>query len=285
MGRYRKTDPRMYGDEKFRRLSKPQPNGQTLFHYLFTGPHTTNLPGLSILGEAGLAEALGWSISGCRAAWRTVCAAGLAEADWEARVVWVPNVIKYDPPESPSVVKSWGTRWDEIPECQLKLKAYVRLRAWMAGCGTAWGTAFEQAVRQPVAQGVPHPEPEPEPEPEPKPLSVAETRDGFQSFWSLYPRNRRKEKPTAEVAFRAARKKADLETILRALRADVDSEDWEKDDGKFIPYPAKWLKRERWLDLHPVGEYSQASLSRADEELRKTREEIAQREARGEVLK
>jgi hypothetical protein len=76
MGRYRKTDPRMYGDERFQRLSKPQPNGQTLFRYLFTGPHTTNIPGLFTAGEAGLAEALGWPLKAFREAFRE----GLVEA-------------------------------------------------------------------------------------------------------------------------------------------------------------------------------------------------------------
>jgi hypothetical protein len=72
--------------------------------------------------------------------------------------------------------------------------------------------------------------------------------DGFEIFWSLCPKKR--EKPTAQAAFKVARKKADLDTILRALRADIASQDWKAEGGKFIPYPAKWLKRERWADEH-----------------------------------
>src|SRR4051812_43704971 len=38
-------------------LSKPQPNGQTLWVYLLTGAHPTAVPGLSTVGAAALAEA------------------------------------------------------------------------------------------------------------------------------------------------------------------------------------------------------------------------------------
>jgi hypothetical protein len=63
-----------------------------------------------------------------REAFGEVFRKGLAEADWKARVVWVPNAVKYNRPESPNVVKSWRYAWDEIPECSLKAQAHERLR-------------------------------------------------------------------------------------------------------------------------------------------------------------
>lgn len=251
MGRYRKTDPRMYGDERFRSLSKPQPNGQTLFHYLFTGPHTTNLPGLSLVGMAQLSEALGWSISGCRAAWATVCRAGLAEADWEARVLWVPNVIKYDPPESPSVVKSWANPLGEIPECALKAKACQQLTAWLTACGPAWAAAWPTGSAQGVPQGVPHPEPTPEPEPEPvtpptPSRGARASEDEFLQFASRYPAHRFEDTPTARKEFRKARKEVSLADMAAALERDKASDAWLAEKGRYVPHPTKWLRRHRW---------------------------------------
>src|SRR5690348_7720814 len=103
--RYRKVICRMYGDEKFQELSRPQPNGQTLWTYLITGPHTTSVPGLFTAGEAHLAEALGWTLRGLRSAWSEIAWQGMARADWKARVVWLPNAIRYNAPENPNVVR------------------------------------------------------------------------------------------------------------------------------------------------------------------------------------
>jgi hypothetical protein len=96
--------------------------------FLLTGPQTSNIPGLFRAGEMALAEELGWSVEAFREAFGEVFRKGLAEADWKARVVWVPNAVKYNRPESPNVVKSWRYAWDEIPECSLKAQAHERLR-------------------------------------------------------------------------------------------------------------------------------------------------------------
>ena len=84
MARYRKVHVCVWADAKFRALSSPNPNGQSLWLYLLTGPHTTQIPGLFTGGEAGLAEALGWPLEGFRKAFREVFSQGMVEADWKA---------------------------------------------------------------------------------------------------------------------------------------------------------------------------------------------------------
>lgn len=145
MARYKKIHVRMYGDAKFRSLSRPQPNGQSLWIYLLTGPHTTTIPGLSTIGEAAIAESLEWPLKGFREAFREVSAKGLVEADWKARVLWVPNACEYNPPESANVVKSWGKVWPEIPECALKTVAHERLKAFCEGLGKGYAEAYAQS--------------------------------------------------------------------------------------------------------------------------------------------
>lgn len=145
MARYRKIDVRIYADEKFRALSRPKPNGQSLFIYCLTCPETTSIPGLFCAGEAGMAEALGWSLQGFRHAFGEAKALGLIDADWKARVVWVPNAVKYNPPESINVVKAWRNAWDEIPECELKELAFQRIQALAVALGDGIGEAITQA--------------------------------------------------------------------------------------------------------------------------------------------
>jgi len=154
MARHRKIEVRMWGDEKFRRLSKPAPNAQSLWIYLISGPHTTSIPGLYVAGEAGLSEALGWPLKAFREAFQELLSEGLLLADFDARVIWIPNTIKINPPENPNVVKSWGAYWDEIPECELKVVAWERLKGFLEGFGKGFHDSFIKACRKPLAKGL-----------------------------------------------------------------------------------------------------------------------------------
>jgi hypothetical protein len=142
MARYRKIDARMWGDSRFRDLSSPDPSGKYLWMFLLTGPQTSNIPGLFRAGEMALAEELEWGPEGFRKAFAELFAKGLVKADWKARVVWIPNAIKYNAPDNPNVVKSWRTAWDEIPECTLKAEAYERLKTFTEALGEGFGKAF-----------------------------------------------------------------------------------------------------------------------------------------------
>jgi hypothetical protein len=168
--RYRKVQCRMYGDSKFLQLSRPQPNGQSLWMYLITGPHTTSVPGLFQAGEAQLSEALWWPLRGFRAAWKEIEAQQMAKADWKARVVWLPKAIVHNQPESPNVIRGWRHALDEIPACALKREAVGLLEAYLKG----FGQPFHQAFTELFAEGSRHPsanqEQEQEQEPEQEPF-------------------------------------------------------------------------------------------------------------------
>jgi hypothetical protein len=71
--------------------------------------------------------------------------------------------------------------------------------------------------------------------------------DGFSEFWLAYPK--KKNKGDAEKAWAALRPSPELlSRILTAVAAHCDSHDWRKDSGKWIPYPASWLRGQRWED-------------------------------------
>ena len=137
--RYRKVLTRMWGDDRFRELSKPQPNAQSLWQYLITGPHTTSVPGLFSIGEAALAEALGWPLKGLRKAWDEIASRKMALADWQARVVYLPKAIEHNTPENPNVVKGWRSTIDDLPECALKSKALAEIQTFLIGRGFTKG--------------------------------------------------------------------------------------------------------------------------------------------------
>ena len=68
----------------------------------------------------------------------------------------------------------------------------------------------------------------------------------FDLFWEAYPR--KKGKRDAMRAFAKLRGKEDLSTLLSALERQKQSQQWTKDNGQYIPYPATWLNGCRWED-------------------------------------
>jgi hypothetical protein len=80
--------------------------------------------------------------------------------------------------------------------------------------------------------------------------SIARDRDppaGFDAFWSAYPRKVAKQ--AALKAWAKLKPAPDLlSQMLKALEIQAASEQWRKDEGRFIPYPATWLNSRRWED-------------------------------------
>jgi hypothetical protein len=146
---WRKIEVRMWGDKKFRTLSLLPPSGQSLWFFLLTGPHTGPIPGLLKSGRAAMAEELGWPQEAFDKAFEEVFSLGMAKADWEARLVWIPNAIKCNLPQSPNVIKSWTVSWQLMPECQLKLEVYDGLKSAIYGLGESFMKAFEKACVKP----------------------------------------------------------------------------------------------------------------------------------------
>lgn len=69
-------------------------------------------------------------------------------------------------------------------------------------------------------------------------------RDAFDAWWAGYPKKVGKE--AARKAF--AKVKAPLDTLVAAVEAQKKSEQWQKENGRFIPNPATWLNQGRWED-------------------------------------
>lgn len=141
-GRYRRVLIQTWGDEKFRRLSAPQPCGRYLWLYLMTGPSTGAVPGLLRAGRAALAEDLGWTPEGFTKAFQEVFSEGMAVADWEAKLVYLPKALKHNPPASPNVIKSWRAEFLLLPECALRKEAFLAMKREIDQYDKAFREAF-----------------------------------------------------------------------------------------------------------------------------------------------
>ena len=160
MSRYRKVEVQVWTDEAFRALSSAQPNGQTLWLYLLTGPRTISIPGVVIGREAVMADDLGWTVEGFREAFAEAFREGLAEGDWKAGLVVLKKALidstgeprDTTKPESPNVIKGWAKSWDEVPECALKSDLLQRLHRYSEALGEAFLKAFREAFAKPLAK-------------------------------------------------------------------------------------------------------------------------------------
>jgi len=68
--------------------------------------------------------------------------------------------------------------------------------------------------------------------------------DGFDSFWKIYPR--KVGKGAAEKAWE--KQNPNLDVVVASVEAQMTSEQWQKDNGQYIPNPATWLNQKRWED-------------------------------------
>jgi hypothetical protein len=74
------------------------------------------------------------------------------------------------------------------------------------------------------------------------------TPNGFDEFWKVYPKKRSKE--TAIKAWKKLKPDEQLQKqiIDFVVLAKTQDFDWVKDDGRYIPYPSKFLNEKRWDD-------------------------------------
>jgi hypothetical protein len=118
------------------------------------------------------------------------------------------------------------------------------------------------------------------------PSSETQYSESFERFWKAYPR-----KEAKAYAYRCfLRQKAPLATIIAGIDRHLQTENWKKDGGKFIPHPATFLSQKRWED--DLGEQVKArpdwrimaDLRREEESLSEQLREQWQRDANPELL-
>ena len=71
------------------------------------------------------------------------------------------------------------------------------------------------------------------------------TNKDFDKFWEAYPK--KKAKPIALKAW--LKHKPDIDVVIKSLTIIKKCDQWTKNKGEFIPYPASWLNAEGWNDV------------------------------------
>lgn len=254
MARYRKIDPRIWNDKKFRSMTDA---GKLVFLFVLTHPHMTSIGAMrATLG--GLADELGWELKAFREAFGEAFEKGMVKHDPKASFLALPNFLKYNAPESPNVVKAWVSASDLLPECDLKEEVIQWVKDFVEGLPEA----FAKALPKDFAKGMPNQEQEQEQylnqEQEQTYLvrKVKKTsRIGpsdpnlspkFFEFWELYPRKEQRAK--AAIAYAKLAPSQELhQTILDALGKQRETAKW-KFEPQFIPHPTTWLNGKRWED-------------------------------------
>lgn len=96
----------------------------------------------------------------------------------------------------------------------------------------------------------------------------------FERFWSSWPSHHRK-RDRKQCAELWRREKLDriTDAILRSLEAWKQSEEWRRENGRFIPGPIVWLRGQRWEA--PINGNGHAT----EDEVESMRREAASRRA------
>jgi hypothetical protein len=76
--------------------------------------------------------------------------------------------------------------------------------------------------------------------------------EGFDEFWALYPR--KTGKAAATTAWRKLH--PPQSRVLETISWQIESDEWIKECGKYIPHPATWLNQGRWDDEPPIMTHS-----------------------------
>ena len=161
MPSYRKTATKVWNDKKFRSLSGPNPNAQTLWLYLLTGSNTIPIPGVIPCGPPSLFDALRWpqdqTSYDC---FNELVTQDLIKFDPDGPLIYIVKTLTYDfnHPDNPNQLIGWGKFWEFVPECELKNYIYhdIKRLAKRLGKGLHEGFAkgFPEGLPEPFAEPV-----------------------------------------------------------------------------------------------------------------------------------
>jgi hypothetical protein len=239
MARYRKIDPRLWRDERVRRLNQLE---KLIVIYCLTAQ--SNRVGIFNFSPAMAAEDLEISHQTFEKGFEKVCESLLWSYDKPSRVLYIPTWFKYNTPENPNVLIGCLNDLHELPKTPL-LQLFRDNTRYLP-----------KTFHQTFAEGCPKPSLNQEQEKKQKqeqdlpPIVPRGTNGSFSRFWDAYPR--KKSKGKAQQAWCKVKPDEQLVArILASIERAKTSDDWIREKGRFIPYPASWLNAQGWEDELP----------------------------------
>lgn len=233
--------------------------------YLITCPSASSL-GIYYLPQVLIEQEVGLTDGGAQEALSSLVRAGFCEYNWDDSEVWIPEMARFQIAET---LKPSDNRHGWVLKELQTIKKSSFFRHFME----RYREPFNLPDLAPTIAPL-------EPLQRDKALGVALVpalvigkakaleSDGdldFETFWRAYPARRRKSKATAHKAWKKIKPSLKLlEQMLLAVEAQSASQDWLKDGGQFIPYPASWLNAHGWLNevtpLSPISPKTSGNL-------------------------
>lgn len=172
---YRRVETTMWDDEKFIGLSTPLT--KLFFIHLFTGPHTTMLPGLIVAGLGTLMDSFRHDdFETVSAAMAELTVKELVQVDRTLRVIRLPNAPRFNAPTNANVVRGWWGMFKTIPNSPLKWQHVASLKAVLptktkgaTSIRAAWNETFGTLGANPEANPAVNPDPSPAANPKTRP--------------------------------------------------------------------------------------------------------------------
>jgi hypothetical protein len=90
-------------------------------------------------------------------------------------------------------------------------------------------------------------------------------QNGFLKFWKAYPR--KQDKGRVEKWFKQHKPNDEIvDLMIKQIERFKQTEQWKKEDGKYIPYPSTWLNAKSWEDEFETEEEKEQRLFKEIEE-------------------
>lgn len=234
MREYGQVSPKFWTGETGKSL-RGNPELQVLAIYLMTSPHS-DMIGIYHLPIMYLCHETGLGLEGASKGLESLSEMGFCLYDEKSEYVWVKEFAKYQVgaslSEGDNRVKSIQKRVDLLSDGQIK-DGFIARYAEVFHLNHSESPRGSKGASKPPCSG------------------LFNSLVSFESFWAAYPK--KKNRGQAEKVWAKFKPSEDLlAKILRAVEVATRSDDWRKENGQFIPYPASWLNAKGWEDQPTV---------------------------------
>lgn len=223
---------------------------QVLALYLMTSPHA-NMIGVFHCPLIYMAHETGLSMEGALKALQSLIEAKFCTYEESSETVFVHRMAAFQIgdqlSEQDKRCKGVEREWNNIPSAQLRQAFFAIYSGAFHLPKQAKKTRGTEAPSKPLRSQEQEQDQEQDQETPPAPRG-----DGFEVFWSAYPRKVGKD--AARKAYERRSPNAALRSeMLAAITSQSASEQWRKNGGQYIPHPATWLNEGRWQDAVSGG--------------------------------
>ena len=150
--RYNEISQRTWNSQGFRGLSD---DAKLLWLFFLTGPIRTPLPGIYNIGAGGCLDYLRWEPKKFQDAWDELEGLGMAVADWDINVLYLPNWSQHNrPPNSSNVLKGRLKLLGNIPDCDLKALYISQLKNLCEELGETFEESFREWFGESFTEGI-----------------------------------------------------------------------------------------------------------------------------------